>query len=150
MPQNLGVILRKTTGFGGLGPCPLDRECKSREFLKNLARGSPLGDTAPTGSHWPRFDIYIHTLRCIYILYKVMTSYSSIVTWQTKNTILQTSNSKLQFQNFKFKTSKNISKKKLQKNSKCHISNFSSPETKSRILKCQKSVSNSLTNSLTN
>ena len=43
--------------------------------------------------------------------------------------------------NFKFKTP--ISKLQIQDFKKnCHISNFSAPETKSRILKCQKSVSN--------
>ena len=42
MPQNLGVILRKTTGFGGLGPCPLDAQWKNKELKKNFAEGSPL------------------------------------------------------------------------------------------------------------
>ena len=70
-PQNLGVILRKTTGFGGLGPCPLDAQWKNKEFLKNLAGVRPLGGYCPPSAkvRRPRSDIYIHThiYVCVYI-----------------------------------------------------------------------------------
>ena len=38
----IGVILRKTKGFGGLGLCPLDSQWKNKEFQKkNLPRVPP-------------------------------------------------------------------------------------------------------------
>ena len=51
--------------------------------------------------------------------------------YYTSNFKFKTPISKLQIQDFK----KNFEKKKIKKNSKCHISTFSAPETKSRILK---------------
>ena len=120
MPQNLGVILRKTTGFGGLGPCPLDAQWKNKEFLKNLAGVRPLGGYCPPSAkvRGPRSDIYIYTHICryIYIWSKgddviLINSHMTNEEYYTWNFKFKTPISKLQIQDFK----KNFEKKKSKK-----------------------------------
>ena len=121
MPQNLGVILRKTTGFGGLWPCPLDAQWKNKEFKKKvLPRGPP---KLFSGSEE-------QTDFCTISSYSKLKSKSDdvipidghVTSEEEKRNYL----TYFHILNFNFK--KNIFK--FKKNSKCHISHFLAPETK--------------------
>ena len=122
MPQNLGVILRKTTGFGGLGPCPLDAQWKNKEFKKKiLPRGPP---KLFSGSEEQTDFCTISSYSKLKSKGDDVIPIDGHVTSEEEKRKLSyiLPYSKLQFQ-------KKISSNS-KKNSKCHISHFLAPETK--------------------
>ena len=122
-PQILGVILRKTKGFGGLGLCPLDAQSKNKEFSKNLAGVPLLGDNCPHRLRQsPQLEIS-HKKKNLKVKYDDVMPINSHVTSEEGKRKLQP----------KYPNPKKIEEKKIRKKnlsatfqifSKCHFLNF--------------------------